>query len=103
VEQARRKRGPEAGGEYQRIEISHVEPAVQQSEPNVLALNDALERLAAKDPRKAELVNLRFFAGLTNEQAARLLGISARAAYSDWGYARAWLRVDIASGARPAK
>ena len=58
-------------------------------------LHEALDKLAAKDPRTAELVKLRFFAGLTNEQAAELLGISARTAFADWGYAKAWLHVEI--------
>jgi RNA polymerase sigma factor (sigma-70 family) len=62
----------------------------------LIALHEALDRLAAKDPRKAELVKLRFFGGLTNEQAAQLLGISSRTAYADWGYAKAWLRVEMA-------
>jgi RNA polymerase sigma factor (TIGR02999 family) len=99
VEQARRKAGPEAGGGLQRLEMSHVDPEAQKPGLDVLALHEALDALAAKDPRKAELVKLRFFAGLTNEQAAQLLGITARTAYADWGYAKAWLRVEIAGAA----
>ncbi len=95
VEQARRKRGPEAGGSHRRLEISHVDLAIQHPTLDLLALNEALDALASKDPRKAELVKLRFFAGLTNEQAALTLGISARAAYKDWTYAKAWLRVQL--------
>jgi DNA-directed RNA polymerase specialized sigma24 family protein len=66
---------------------------------DIVALHEALDRLAAQDPRKAELVKLRFFAGLSNEQAAAVLGISPRTAFSDWGYARAWLRVEMADQA----
>lgn len=95
VEDARRKAGPEAGGEMQRLEISQVAPELQESKIDILALHGALDRLAARDARKAELVKLRFFAGLTNEQAAELLGISARTAFADWGYARAWLKVEM--------
>jgi RNA polymerase sigma factor (TIGR02999 family) len=95
VENARRKAGPEAGGASQRLEISHIDPEFPQPGPDLLALHEALDRLAAKDARKAELVKLRFFAGLTNEQAAELLGISARTAYTDWGYAKAWLQVEM--------
>jgi RNA polymerase sigma factor (TIGR02999 family) len=95
VENARRKAGPEAGGRMQRVEISCVEPETERNEVDLLALDEALARLAAKDPRKAELVKLRFFAGLTNEQAAELLGITARTAYADWGYAKAWLRLEM--------
>jgi RNA polymerase sigma factor (TIGR02999 family) len=95
VENARRKAGPEAGGRMQRVEISCVEPETERTEVDLLALDEALARLAAKDPRKAELVKLRFFAGLTNEQAAELLGITSRTAYADWGYAKAWLRLEM--------
>lgn len=97
VEQARRKFGPEAGGNRRRLEIEHVEPEVDQPDFDLVALDDALDRLAEKDLRKAELVKLRFFAGLTNEQAAQALGITARTAYADWRYARAWLRAEITS------
>ena len=95
VENARRKAGPEAGGRLQRVEISCVKPETERTEVDLLALDEALARLAAKDPRKAELVKLRFFAGLTNEQAAELLGITSRTAYADWGYAKAWLRLEM--------
>jgi RNA polymerase sigma factor (TIGR02999 family) len=101
VENARRKGGPEAGGGLQRLEISHVDPETQKPGLELLALHEALDRLAAKDPRKAELVKLRFFAGLTVEQAAQLLGVSVRTAHADWGYAKAWLRVEITDAAQP--
>ena len=99
VENARRKAGPEAGGGLQRLEISHVDPETQEPGLDLLALHEALDRLAAKDARKAELVKLRFFAGLTNEQAAQVLRISARTAYTDWSYAKAWLRVEVTDAA----
>ncbi len=99
VEQARRKAGAEAGGGLQRVEISHVDPETHKPALDLLALHEALDRLAAISPRKVELVKLRFFAGLTNEQAAQLLGITARTAYADWGYAKAWLRVEMADAA----
>lgn len=95
VEQARRKSGPEAGGGLQRMELSHVDPEIQKDGLDLLALNEALDRLAFNDPRAAELVKLRFFAGLTNEQAAAVLGVTARSAYADWAYARSWLRVEL--------
>ena len=93
VENARRKAGPKAGGGLQRVEITCIDPEAQKAELDLLVLDDALTRLAARDSRKAELVKLRFFAGLTNDQAAEALGISARTAFSDWGYAKAWLKV----------
>ncbi|MHB8974550.1 MAG: ECF-type sigma factor [Pirellulaceae bacterium] len=75
VEQARRKIGPKAGGGYHRVELSHVDPEVRKRPFDVLELNEALEKLAAKYPRAAELVELRFFAGLSLQQAAETLGI----------------------------
>lgn len=96
IENARRKAGPEAGGRQNRVEISCVDPETPQSEVDLLALHEALEKLEAQDARKAELVKLRFFAGLTNEQTAEVLGITSRTAFSDWSYAKAWLRVEMA-------
>ena len=62
---------------------------------DVLALDEALQKLAEKDARKAELVKLRFFAGLTIAQAANSLGVSTSTAENDWTYARAWLRLEM--------
>jgi RNA polymerase sigma factor (TIGR02999 family) len=95
IEQARRKSGPEAGGGLHRVEMSHVAPEIQKPAMDLVALNEALDRLASNDPRAAELVKLRFFAGLTNEQAAALLGVTARSAYTDWAYAKSWLRLEL--------
>ena len=97
IEQARRKAGPEAGGGHRRVEMSQVAPEIQTPTLDLIALDEALDALASKHPRKAELVKLRFFAGLTNEQVAQTLGISARSAYSEWAYARAWLRVELSN------
>jgi RNA polymerase sigma factor (TIGR02999 family) len=99
VEQARRKAGPRAGGDLQRHEIQEVETRTRRPSVDILALHEALDRLALQDPRKAELVKLRFFAGMSNDQAAEVLGITPRTACSDWGYARAWLRVEMADQA----
>jgi RNA polymerase sigma factor (TIGR02999 family) len=95
VEQARRKAGPDAGGGRCRLDISRADPGRNDPRLDALALSDALNQLAAKHPRKAELVKLRFFAGLTMEQAAQILGISLRTAYDDWAYAKCWLRVQM--------
>ena len=62
---------------------------------DLLALNEALERLETRDPRAAELVKLRFFAGLTVPQAAQALGVSVATAENDWSYAKSWLRFEI--------
>jgi len=76
---------------------------VEGNEDRLLDLNEALRQFEAEDPRKAELVKLRFFAGLTAEQAAAALGVSTSTAEKDWAYARSWLRVTIdrMSGPRP--
>ena len=72
--------------------------ASPEPEPDLLALDEALDRLAARDPIKAELVKLLFFAGLTVPQAADALGLSHAAAKRSWAYARAWLLVEIRGG-----
>lgn len=97
VENARRKAGPKAGGGLRRLDITCIDPETREPSIDLLALDVALDRLTALDPRKAELVKLRFFAGLTNEQAAQALGVSARTAYTDWRYAKAWLHTEISS------
>ena len=95
VDNARRKAGPEAGGRHCRVELSQVDPEIQGPRFDLLALNDALDKLGEKDARAANLVKLRFFAGLTNEQTAQTLRISPSTAYEDWNYAKCWLRVEM--------
>ncbi len=95
VEQARHKKRAKAGGRHQRVEMAVIEPTVAGPNLDLLALNEALNKLAALDPRKAELVKLRFFAGLTNEQAAVALQIATSTADADWAYAKCWLRVEM--------
>lgn len=91
IEAARKKRGPEAGGQFVRHELDLEHPAKLDRSEGLLALDEALERLAAIEPRAAEVVKLRYFAGLTVADAAAALGISPRTADDDWAYARAWL------------
>lgn len=88
VENARRKAGPEGGGGFHRVEMSHVDPEIQKPDLDLVALNEALSRLESKDRRSAELVKLRFFGGLTREQAAGVLGISVPTTDTDWAYAK---------------
>ena len=95
VENVRRKKSLKAGGERRRVELSDIEPAVEGPRVDLLALDEALTQLEAKDSRKAALVKLRYFAGLTMEQAAHVLGISSSTADNDWAYARSWLRLEI--------
>jgi RNA polymerase sigma factor (TIGR02999 family) len=91
VEAARRKRGPKSGGHLKRRDLPPDQPADVDDSERVLALDEALERLAALESRAAEVVKLRYFAGLTVLEAAAALGISPRTADGDWAYARAWL------------
>ena len=100
IEIARRKGGPEAGGRHVRVELSDVPAELHRSDLDLLALSEALDKLQAKDPRSAELVKLRFFAGLTRHQAAEALGVSVATADNDWAYAKGWLKAEIAG--RPA-
>ena len=95
VENARRKNRLKAGGEFQRVELSDVAASIRERPVDVLEVDEALGKLGTQDPRKAELVRLRFFAGLTLAKAARALGISVSTAHNDWDYAKSWLRVVI--------
>jgi len=93
VERARHKHSAKEGGTHRRVEVGEFRSADDTSPIDLLALDDALAQLEATDPRRAQLVKLRFFAGLTNEQAADALGISSSTADNDWAYAKTWLRV----------
>jgi RNA polymerase sigma factor (TIGR02999 family) len=95
IEQARHKRTQKAGGPRVELPEIELEPAVVGPQLDLLALNEALEKLEASDKRKADLVKLRFFAGLTNQQAADALGVSSSTADNDWAYAKTWLRVEM--------
>lgn len=98
IDQARRKQADKHGGGWHRLDVLDVELAVDSTGDDLLAVNEALTRLAAREPQAARLVELRFFAGLTLEQAAAALGIPARTAYRHWAYARAWLRRELDRG-----
>jgi RNA polymerase sigma factor (TIGR02999 family) len=95
IDRARHKQTAKAGGGRCRIDLADVEPVLQRPGDDLLALDEALQQLEAKDPRKAVLVKLRFFAGLTTARAAAVLGVSVSTAEKDWAYARSWLRVAI--------
>jgi RNA polymerase sigma factor (TIGR02999 family) len=104
IDRARHKQTRKAGGGRRRLDLDDMEPTLEEENGDpLLALDEALRQLQAEDPRKAELVKLRFFAGLTAEQAAAALGVSTSTAEKDWAYARSWLRVaiDRMSGHRP--
>ena len=95
IDRARRKLASRHGGGQHRVDIDEVEIAAPTGDEELLAVSEALERLESLDPKKGELVKLRYFAGLTNEQAAPLLGISVPTAKRWWTYARAWLYSNV--------
>jgi RNA polymerase sigma factor (TIGR02999 family) len=91
VESARRKKRLKHGGELQRVDMDEVELALPLPDDELLALDEALDRLATVDSRAAEVVKLCFFVGLTQEQAGQELGVSLATAERLWSFARAWL------------
>jgi RNA polymerase sigma factor (TIGR02999 family) len=103
VENARRKRSVKHGGGLVRHDFDDIQLAAPEICEDLEALDDALNRLAEKDPIKAELVKLRHFAGLTIEEAAQALGISMTSANRYWAYARAWLHQEIISNGPAAQ
>jgi RNA polymerase sigma factor (TIGR02999 family) len=98
VENARRKARRKHGGGWRRQELPSDLVGGEKTDDDVLAVDSALARLAQRDPLKARLVELRFFAGLTGEQAALALGISPSTADRHWVFARAWLRRELGVG-----
>ena len=98
VENARRKARRRHGGGWRRQELPSDLVRGEKPDDDVLAIDSALVKLAQRDPLKARLVELRFFAGLTGEQAALALGISPSTADRHWVFARAWLRRELAVG-----
>jgi RNA polymerase sigma factor (TIGR02999 family) len=97
VEAARRKKADKRGGGRNRVDAATIEIAATEQDDDLVAIDAALDELAAVDPLKAELVKLRYFAGLTIEQAAAALGISPATAKRYWAYSRAWLFQHIAN------
>jgi RNA polymerase sigma factor (TIGR02999 family) len=96
IERARHKQTQKRGGQRERVDLAEIEPAVlPMACDDLLGLDEALEKLHRDHPRQAELVKLRFFAGLTISQAAQALGISTSTAENDWAYARSWLRLEM--------
>jgi RNA polymerase sigma factor (TIGR02999 family) len=96
VDRARRKRSQKRGGDRARVSLDEANLAAAEDSEEILAVEEALAGLAAVDARAAELVKLRYFAGLSISEAAEALNISPRSADRLWAYARAWLRRAIA-------
>lgn len=98
VENARRKSSLKRGGDRQRIGLSEANLATESPSDDLLALDEALNRLSAKEPSIAELVKLRYFGGLTIDQVAEIQAISRRTAIDHWAYARSWLAREVKMG-----
>jgi RNA polymerase sigma factor (TIGR02999 family) len=96
VEQARRKGSQKRGGDRKRVDVDDVEPAIDPPSADMLALHEALEQLERIDARQGEIVMLRYFAGLTTEEAAAALGISTRTIEREWRFARSYLSSQLA-------
>ena len=96
IDNARRTRARRHGGGQQRMDVQEMEIAAAMMDDDLLAVNAALERFATQDQQKAELVKLRYFTGLTINEAAEILGVSPPTAKRWWAYARAWLHKEIA-------
>ena len=91
VENARRKGRIRHGGEQKRVDVTSLDLAINSDDDHVLAVHEALEKLAGRDPMGAELIKLRFFVGLSQGEAAEALGLPERSATRVWSFARAWL------------
>jgi RNA polymerase sigma factor (TIGR02999 family) len=95
IDQARAKRSEKRGGGRKRLDIDAIDVATTATPEQFLALDETLTKLARADPAAARLVELRYFAGLTVDQAGKALGISTATAYRHWNYARAWLHSEL--------
>jgi RNA polymerase sigma factor (TIGR02999 family) len=95
IDRARKKRSAKRGGGRKKLEIDAVDLATQATPDQLLAVDEALSKLAREDPAAARLVELRYFAGLSVEEAGKVLGMSTATAYRHWKYARAWLHTEL--------
>jgi len=91
VDQARRKGRTKHGAEMMRVDVGEIAMPKELPVQDLVAVHEALERLEAEDPRKGQIVNLRYFAGLTTEETAKVLDLSTRTVEREWRYTRAWL------------
>ena len=103
IDSARRKRRPKHGGDRHRLDLDDAGDAIAPPVADLLALDEALEKLATEDKDSADLVKLRYFAGLSLAEAAEALGLPARTAGRRWAYARAWLSEEILGRPDPGK
>jgi RNA polymerase sigma factor (TIGR02999 family) len=99
IERARGKARAKRGGDWRRVDFENLDVIGSVSGEQLVALDDALVRLAGLDPLGGQLVQLRYFAGLSLDDAAKALNISTATAYRHWAYARAWLQCELAQDA----
>jgi len=102
IDKARRKRAQRHGGAQQRVDLEEVEVAAPGDDDELLAVNEALDKLSVQHKAQAELIKLRYFIGMTVAEAAAVLGISARTADNYWAHARAWLYREIKAAHKAA-
>ena len=101
IDRARKQRAAKRGGHRRRLDIDAVDVATRATADQLLAIDDALAKLALEDPEAARLVELRYFAGLSVGEAGAALGISTATAYRHWKYARAWLHSELRGAGEP--
>jgi RNA polymerase sigma factor (TIGR02999 family) len=101
IDRARERRSEKHGGARQRLDIDTIDLATTATPDQLLAVDEALAKLGRDDPAAARLVELRYFAGLTVDEAGKALGISTATAYRHWNYARAWLHAELRSTEAP--
>jgi RNA polymerase sigma factor (TIGR02999 family) len=95
VERARKKARVRHGGQLERVDLDHVTVAAQDNDDTILAVHEALEKLAGQSPQKAEVVKLRYFAGMEHAEIAEALGVSEPTVRRHWAYARSWLYAEL--------
>ena len=98
IERARSKNRLRRGGDWQRVELERVTVAMDDPDETVLAVHEALDRLAARDPLKAQIVKLRYFVGMSHQEIATALGVAEPTVRRHWAYARSWLYAELKAG-----
>ena len=98
IERARRKRTERHGGRYRRVDLDGFDPAAPNADEHLLAVHEVLDKMASEHPAQAQLVKLKYFAGMTNEEVAEVMGISVSTVKNYWTFSRAWLLNEIENG-----
>ncbi len=98
IERARRKRTERRGGHYRRVDLDGFDPAAPNADEHLMAVHEVLDKLASEHPLQAQLVKLKYFAGMTNEEVAEVMGISVSTVKNYWTFSRAWLLNEIENG-----